>query len=170
MPAQLGRKASCCGAQPRISLREPWLPPQPSSGAGFLPSSLSGTTHVSSKYNRVSFSNENPRGKRSSVITGPFHHPSQTPRKTSGLAQYSTKTLSPSARSSPIPRYFSVISPACWPSATQLCPPLTLGSWANQNPLSSYIGCVIPDYVARRCHALVACSQGLAAAWHRPYF
>lgn len=63
-PTRLGLKS-----RPLWSLA-PNLPPQalvtpqPSSGARFLPSSLSGTTQVSSKYNRVSFSYENPRGKK----------------------------------------------------------------------------------------------------------
>lgn len=63
--------------------------PAGSYGARLLPSSLSGTTHVSSKYNRVSFSYENPVGKRPFVSTGSLHHPGWTPENP-GLAESSS--------------------------------------------------------------------------------
>jgi len=104
------------------------------------------------------------------VSTGPLHHPGQTPTKP-WLGQPSTNTPSPSATSSPLPRYFGGTAPAQQLSPTQLCVPLlTPGRRGNQNPLSSYIKHIIPDSAVRHCRALATRLQGLAATWQRLCF
>lgn len=49
-------------------------------------------------------------------------------------------------------------------AARSSVPRLAPGSWENQNPLSSYIRYVIPDYVALPCpHGMLTGASGCAA-------